>query len=161
MRLSHWIRRFLTLAVVAIASAAGPAQTQERSSNDPERQEALRLYQEHKMPEAAALLEKVAARRPNDVVVHEALGSALLSRADTLTDPEQRKADRLHARAELLRAKELGDNSDLCRVLLAMIPEDGSDLSYSENKDVQTAMDRGETAFAKGDFDQAIKEYSL
>lgn len=162
MRLPHWVCRFAASTVVVIACAAFlTAQTTPQPADDPERQEALRLYQDHKMPEAAALLEKVAARRPDDAVVFEALGSALLSRAETQTDPVQRKADRLHARKELLRAKELGDNSDLCRVLLALIPEDGSDITYSESKEVQAAMARGEAAFAKGDFDQATHEYSL
>ena len=161
MRLPSWTSKFALLALIGVILPAGlAAQTQQQPVDDPERQEGLRLYKEHKMPEAAALLEKVAARRPNDAVVHEALGSALLSRAETLPDPALRKADRLHARAELLHARELGDNSDLCRVLLAMIPEDGADITYSESKDVQDAMGRGETSFAKGDFDQAIEEYS-
>lgn len=127
---------------------------------DPERQQALELYRQHKMPEAAELLEKVVAKYPEDVVAHEALGTALLSRGDTQTDLEKRKADRLKARAELLRAKELGDNSDLCKVLLAGIPEDGSDAKFSTNQEVEAAMERGESAFAKGDWDNAIKEYS-
>src|SRR5215469_8507824 len=161
MRLPCWTWRFALLTFIGVVLNAGvAAQTKDQPVDDPERQEGLRLYKEHKMPEAAALLEKVAARRGNDAVVHEALGSALLSRAETLLDPARRKADRLHARKELLRAKELGDNSDLCRVLLAMISEDGADIAYSESKDVQDAMARGETAFAKGDFDQAIQEYS-
>jgi len=113
------------------------------------------------MPEAAALLEKVAARRPNDVVAQESLGVALLGRSSTQTDPAKRKADRLQARAALLRAKELGDNSDLCRVLLSGIPEDGSESPFSANREVQAAMERGEALFAKGDFDGAIRQYSL
>ncbi|HKE30191.1 MAG TPA: tetratricopeptide repeat protein [Candidatus Angelobacter sp.] len=145
-------------AFILIASIFGVAQTTE--SNDPERDRALRVYHEHKMPEAVPLLEKVIARLPNDAAVHEALGSALISRAETQTDPEKRKADRLYARKELLRAKELGDTSDLCRVLLAGIPEDGSDIPYSENKEVEAVMSRGEAAFARGDFDHAIQEYS-
>jgi len=56
------------------------------------------------MPEAAALLEKVVSRNPDDVAAHEALGVAVLSRADTEGDPEKARADRLYARKELLRA---------------------------------------------------------
>src|SRR5215467_10201778 len=163
MRLSYWTSRFALLTFMGGVCTAGvAAQTKEQSTDDPDRRQALLLYDEHKMPEAAALLEKVSARRPNDAVVHEALGTALLSRARTQADPAQRKADRLHARAELLRAKELGDNSDLCRVLLSGIPEDGGDdITYSPNNEVQEAMNRGEAAFSKGDFDNATQEYSL
>ncbi len=78
-------------------------------------------------------------------MAHEALGSSLLSRAATWNDPERRKADRIHARAELLRAKELGDTSDLCKTLLAALPEDGSEDAFSQNQEVQAAMQRGES----------------
>src|SRR5215470_5560106 len=158
MRATRTLIRLSAFAVVLVTSVLSIAQTPE--SNDPERDRALRVYHEHKMPEAIPLLEKVIARLPNDAAVHEALGSALISRAETQTDPEKRKADRLYARKELLRARELGDTSDLCRVLLAGIPEDGSDIPYSENKEVEAVMSRGEAAFARGDFDHAIQEYS-
>src|SRR5215469_1622140 len=158
MRATRTFFRLSAFAVVLVASVLSVAQTTE--SNDPERDHALRVYHEHKMPEAVPLLEKVIARLPNDAAVHEALGSALISRAETQTDPEKRKADRLYARKELLRARELGDTSDLCRVLLAGIPEDGSDIPYSENTEVEAVMSRGEAAFARGDFDHAIQEYS-
>jgi tetratricopeptide (TPR) repeat protein len=154
----HNLAALLALGFVCLLNLG--AQTSERAANDPERREAMRLYDQHKMTEAAALLERVATRYPNDSVVHEALGTALLSRGETQTDPTKRKADRLHARAELLRAKELGDNSDLCRVLLAGIPEDGSDRPVSKDQQVQAAMDRGEASFAQGNFEQAIEEYS-
>ena len=141
------------------ATAASP-QAGDSNPADPDRQEALRLYDEHKLPEAAALLEKIVVKYPRDMVAHEALGASLLSRAETQTDPERRKADRLHAKAELLRAKELGDNSDLCKVLLAGIREDGGEISYTQNTEAQAAMARGEAAFAKADWENAIKEYS-
>jgi tetratricopeptide (TPR) repeat protein len=105
-------------------------------------------------------LEKVVAQYPRDVRAHEALGVALLSRADTLSDPAERKAERVHARNELLRARELGDDSDLCKALLAGIPEDGSETAFSAREEVDRAMQRGEAAFANGDWDTAIKEYS-
>jgi tetratricopeptide (TPR) repeat protein len=151
----------LTLTAFTFCSAGAQAQKEQTESNDAERAEAMQLFEAHKMPEAAALLEKVAARRPNDLVVAERLGVALLDRAATQTDPAKRKADRLAARASLLHAKQLGDNSDLCRVLLSGIPEDGSESPFSTKTEVQAAMQRGEALFAKGDFDGAIAQYSL
>src|SRR5689334_6695608 len=152
----------LALAAFAQTSSptAAPAQTADVHLNDPDRQEALRVYKEHKLPEAAALWEKVVAKYPRDTVAHESLGVSLLSRADTQADPEKAKADRLRARAELLRAQELGDHSDLCNTLLASIHEDGSVTPFSKDKEVEAAMGRGEAAFAKADWDEAIKEYS-
>jgi tetratricopeptide (TPR) repeat protein len=138
-------------------SAQAPADV---NPNDPDRQQGIQLCREYKMPEAAALLEKVVARYPKDTDAHKYLGVALLSRADTQTEPEKRKADRLRARTELLRARELGDNSDLGKTLLASIPEDGSEDSFSDKAEVNAAMNLGEAAFAKGEWQDAIKEYS-
>jgi tetratricopeptide (TPR) repeat protein len=156
---------FLTPATLAAfaqtsSSNAGPAQTADTNLNDPDRQEAMRVFQEHKLPEAAALWEKVVMKYPRDSVAHEALGTSLLGRADTQADPEKRKADRKRARAELLRAQELGDHSDLSKALLAGIAEDGGDPAFSNDKEVQAAMARGEAAFAKAEWDEAIKQYS-
>ncbi|HKF20296.1 MAG TPA: tetratricopeptide repeat protein [Candidatus Angelobacter sp.] len=139
------------------ASAQAPADT---NPSDPDRQKALQLYRDHKMTEAAALLEVLVARYPKDTLAHEAFGSALLSRATTQPDPEKQKADRLHARAELLRARELGDNSDLCKTLLALIPEDGSKAPFADKAAVNEAMNRGEAAFADGRWQDAIAEYT-
>jgi len=50
-----------------------------------------------------------------------------------------------------LRARELGDHSDLCKTLLASIPEDGSEDSFSDKAEVSAAMNLGEAAFAKGE----------
>lgn len=152
------------LAILAIFISAAvcqaPAQTgTDVNRADPERQQALQFYQDHKMTEAAALLEHVVSRNPKDVVALEAFGVALLSRAETQQDPEKQKADRIHARAKLLQAKELGDNSDLCRTLLASIPEDGSKTPFTDKANVNEAMNRGEAAFANGKWQEAIAAY--
>jgi tetratricopeptide (TPR) repeat protein len=141
------------------SSKVTPEQASKMNTRDPERQRAMQLYQDHKLPEAAALLEKIVNRYPEDLVAHEALGSSLLSRAATWNDPERRKADRVHARKELLRARELGDTSDLCKTLLAGIPEDGSEGKFSENPEAEAAMQRAEAAFARGEFEDAIPAY--
>src|SRR4029077_6441761 len=127
--------------------------------NDPDRQQALQLYRQHKMPDAAALLEKVVAKYPADVDAHEALGVALVSRATGESDDAKAKADRLSARRELLRAKELGDTSDLCQALLSEIPEDGAGPTRSTRPGVAAALTEGEAAFARADWPQAIAAY--
>jgi tetratricopeptide (TPR) repeat protein len=127
---------------------------------DPDRVQGFQLYEQHKLPAAVAPLEKVVAKYPKDVVAHERLGTALLGRSDTQTDPAKRKADRLQARAELLRARDLGDNSDLIKILIAGITEDGNESAFSSRKEVDDAMNRGEAAFANGEWERAIQEYS-
>ncbi|HEU4416898.1 MAG TPA: tetratricopeptide repeat protein [Candidatus Angelobacter sp.] len=148
-------------AAIGQSTAASPASPQvDFNPSDPDRQQGFILYHEHKLPQAAELLEKVVARYPRDMAAHEVLAASLLSRAATQADPDRKRDDRLKARAELLRAKELGDTSDLCKVLLSGIPEDGSDTKFSDNKEVEEAMGRGEAAFARADWDVAIKEYT-
>src|SRR5579859_210515 len=121
MRLERWllvIVVWVVLLSISCFAQSSSSQATKTNYDDPERQQAMQFYQEHKLPEAAALLEKVVARYPEDVVAHEALGSSLLSRAATWIDPAKRKADRIHARAELLRAKELGTTPIFAKLCL-------------------------------------------
>ena len=169
MELPGLVRYAAELAVIfcLIGGMAGaqpapaPGSSQQSNPDDPERKEAFSLFEQHKLVEAVPLLEKVVARYPNDVVAHERLGVALVSRASTWNDPEKQKADRVRARRELLRARELGDNSPLSKVLIDGIPEDGSASAFSARAEVDAAMKRGEAAFANGDWDTALKEYKL
>jgi tetratricopeptide (TPR) repeat protein len=145
------------LATIAIAAqsahGAGPA-------NDPKRDRAFQLYGQHKLPEAVPLLENVITRFPTDVAAHEALGVALVSLATTETDAAKATADRLYARRELQRAKELGDTSDLSRILLAEIPENGEVRQLSANPGADAALREGEAAFARANWPAAVTAYS-
>jgi tetratricopeptide (TPR) repeat protein len=145
-------------SAAAVTAAESPGDA--TGANDPERQRAFEVYREHEMPEAAALLEKVVARDPTDVAAHEALGVALVSRAATESSPEKAQADRLYGRKELLRATELGDKSDLCRILLAQVPESGEVPALSEKADVNSLLQAGEAAFAAADWQKALAAYS-
>jgi len=146
-------------AIVTGSLHAGAPEAQV-NVNDPDRQNAVLLYQQRKMAEAAAALEMVVTRYPADASAHEMLGASLLGRAAGQTDPNLAKADRLRARKELLRAQELGDSSDLCRILLADIPEDGSTTPLSSKADVDAALREGEAAFSKADWPTAIAAYT-
>lgn len=137
-----------------------PVPTNNTDVNDPDRKQAMQLFQDRRWVECVPLFEKVVSKYPKDVVAFERLGSVLISRADTHSDPEKKKADRKEARAALLRAKELGDNSDLVNALLAGLPESGEPPRFSPNPEVNASMQRGEAAFANARFDDAIREYS-
>jgi tetratricopeptide (TPR) repeat protein len=156
MRIKKWMMLLLCLATAAKAEVSADA----IDANDPDRKQAFLLYQQHNMPGAADLLEKVVAKHPADVAAQEAFGVALVGRAETQTDAEKARADRLNARRALLRAKELGDTSDLCRILLAQIPETGEPAPLSTNPAVEAALKLGEAAFAKGAWQEAIAAYS-
>src|SRR5580658_5255225 len=111
----------MVLCLVAAAASKAQSSPGTNAPDDPDRQRAFQLYGQHKMPEAVPLLEAVVARYPMDTAAHEALGAALVSLAATETDAAKAKADNLQARRELLRARDLGDTSDLSRILLAEI----------------------------------------
>ncbi len=125
----------------------------------PDWQQAMALFKEMKYGEAIPLLEKVLAAFPKDAVAHERFATCLQFHAGTLTDPEQRRAERIRARNEYLRAKELGDNSDRVKVMLLGIPEDGHDPNFSHNAEVDSWMKKGEAAYSANKFDEAIDAY--
>jgi tetratricopeptide (TPR) repeat protein len=156
--LASWF--LLTLAVLAGAPPAGAqAAPQKSSDHAARRQQAIALYRQHKNLEALPLLEKLAQEDPNDAVVLEALGVARVDRAATLSDPQAQRQELLRARQALLRAQELGDNSDIVQVLLEKIPEGAEAPRFSANPEVEKAMEAGEAAFARRDFAAATAAY--
>src|SRR5262249_43990020 len=113
-----------------------------------------------KMVEAMPLLEKVLADHPKDMVICERLGGATLGYSQTLTDPELKKKARARARSIFLRAKDLGDNSNLLETMLTLIPEDGGVVAFSTKKEIDEIMQRAEADFARGDYDKAREGYA-
>jgi tetratricopeptide (TPR) repeat protein len=59
----------------------------------------------------------------------------------------------------LLRAKQLGNTNSLLLNLLDLLPPDGS-IRHESNAEVDRAIQSGEAAFAKRDYDEAIANYS-
>jgi tetratricopeptide (TPR) repeat protein len=117
------------------------------------------LFEQAKYEAAIPLFEKVLAVVSTDVVDQERLARCVLHYAELFSDPARRRAERVRARKEFLRAKELGDNSDGVAAMLASLPEDGSDPSFSRNPDVDQWMKKGEMAFSAGKFDEAKHAY--
>jgi len=136
------------------------AQTQPK--DDPEtaalRQQALELYRAGKFVDAMPLLEKLANTNPKDFVVKEHWAYCILEYSATLSNPVDRKRERVRARTIGLEAKQLGDQSDIMQILTS-IPEDGSEPKFSERKDVDDAMKSAESSFAKGNLDEAREGY--
>jgi tetratricopeptide (TPR) repeat protein len=130
------------------------------AQDDAERQRAFALYKDGKYVEALPLFEQLALKYPEDPAVIESYGMLVFIQSAYLKTPEQRKTARKNGRALLVQAQKLGSNNTMLNALIAGIPLDGGDdSSFSTKKEVDEAMQEGETAFAKGDFSKAIESY--
>jgi hypothetical protein len=119
------------------------------------KQQALELYQQNRLAEVLPLAEQLYAQNPKDAQVLELYAFSMLASSQTNKDPEARKQMRKRARELAVKAKELGNNSNLLQVVLD-IPADGGEDNFSARKDVEAAMREGEAAFARGDFKKAL-----
>jgi tetratricopeptide (TPR) repeat protein len=123
--------------------------------------DALNLFDQKRHFEAMPALEKMLDKYPADAVIMERLGSSLIVTSAAAGDADVRKQQRARGRQLLARAKELGLTSDIDEYYLSLIPEDGGpDAVFSNHKEVNDAMQEGEKAFAKRDYDAAIKAYT-
>jgi tetratricopeptide (TPR) repeat protein len=158
------IRRVL-LAVSLLLFASSPliAQTNAVTSDQANRQRALALFSEGKRLEALPLLENAATKEPKDAEVLVALAASLVEHAATLNDPDAAAKERFRARDLVQKGWELGNTSPLAenlRQLLGELPASGA-IKFSDNAAVERAMDAGEAAFARRDFDEALKDYAM
>ncbi|HKP47924.1 MAG TPA: tetratricopeptide repeat protein [Pyrinomonadaceae bacterium] len=145
------------LLLVASLQFSVLAQTAEDQKN---RELALQLYDQNKFTEAIPILEKLTKVYPNDSVLWERLGWASFVVSASLKDADARTKGRDRARAALLRAQELGDNSNLLKSgLEALSGPDPGELKFSNNPEADAAMREGEEAHSRGELDKAIASY--
>jgi tetratricopeptide (TPR) repeat protein len=163
MRANRWIRATLVaLVTLAVVIAGARAQTTSADDYATERAKAAALAKQHSWLDALALYEDLAAKNPKDALVLEGLAASLLAHSATLQDQDAAGKERIRAKALLETAQQLGDHSQLAENLLDTLknlPNNG-EVSYAANGDVNAVMKAGEAAFAKRDFDEAIKNYS-
>lgn len=152
-------KNILLVAFLSLCTAAAYAQTQSSDANyEAERKKAIDLFNADKNLEALPLFEDLVKQNPQDDVTLLGLAACLLSHSATVEDEDAAAKERIRARELLLKSKELGNNSNLLQNLLQMVPEDGR-IRYGATAEDQ-AMQRGEAAFARNDFPEAIKNYS-
>lgn len=155
------LRRIASLIVV-LNLFAFPVHILAQSDNDEQykvdRQKAIELFNQNKHLEALPLFEALAKKNPKDHQALLGLAVGLVDKAATIEDEAAAAKERIRARTLLLKAKELGNNSTLLQNLLQLLPEDG--LVKYANTPADQAMRAAEAAFAKRDFDEAIKNYS-
>jgi tetratricopeptide (TPR) repeat protein len=149
--------KFIFLFVLLLTPGALRAQSDD--SYDDRRKRAFDLYKQNRFVEALPMLEKLHAERASDVAVLEGLSFATLARAATLSDPALRREERVKARKLAVEAKGAGDETNMLKTILE-VPEDGSETAFSSNAAVQSVMQEGEAAFAKGDFASAVSAYN-
>ncbi len=148
----------LMLAIAAHASCLF-AQTDQHDANQAKRQQAEVLFNQGKRLEALPLLEDLHKANPGDEEVTVALAASLVDHAAILNDPKAAAQERLRARDLLERS---GSTSPLAQNLLQLLREMPASgiVQFSENPVIEEAMRAGEAAFARRDFDEAIRNYS-
>jgi len=146
------------IVVGTLVATLAAAQTS--NSVAAERERGFQLVQEGKFAEAQQAFEKLVAANPNDGQAQFGLGYTLMATSKNIADDAARRQARVRARNALLRAKQLGVQNDLLEAGIASIAPDGSGtVAFSSREDVDKAMQQGEAAFTRGDYDQAIEAY--
>jgi tetratricopeptide (TPR) repeat protein len=156
-------RVLLAVSLLLFASSPLIAQTNAVASEQANRQRALALFREGKRLEALPVLEGLAEKDPKDAEVLVALAASLVEHAATLNNSDAAAKERFRARDLVQKGWELGDTSPLAenlRQLLGELPASGG-IKFSDNPVVEKAMDAGEAAFARRDFDEALKDYAM
>ncbi|HVF31257.1 MAG TPA: tetratricopeptide repeat protein [Pyrinomonadaceae bacterium] len=148
---------FLALLICGVfAAQATVAQSDQRAK-------AFELMKDQKAIEALPILEELAAKNPNDQQVQYYLGFALLGKAANTGDPVVAKQLRVRVRAAFVKARELGDDSQLVRAMIESMHPDGTEIitggKYSGNPEAEKLMTQGEAAFSRGDMDEALTSY--
>ena len=145
VRVAAWMALLARFAVLSASAqttsppspSAPSAQT--AAKDDPERQQAIEVFEAGKYVEAMPLLEKLAVDHPEDATIKANWAFSVAAYAATLTDVDLRKKARIRARAIAVQAQKQGANTATVRLVLE-IPEDGSAPAFSDRKDVEDAI---------------------
>ncbi len=140
---------------------AAPAQPggNGKGSYEEQKKFAISLFNKQFNLEALPIYEDLARQNPGDTEVLVGLGGCLVTQSATLKDDGAAREERQRAREILLQAKQLGSTSSLLLNLLDNLPADGS-VRYPGSAEVSEALADGDKAFAKNDYEEAIKNYS-
>ncbi len=130
------------------------------ASAQSDRDRAIQQYDSGMVLQALPLLAKAAAADSADREVFKRYALALLANSKTLPDTAARRAERVRARAAMVRAQILGANDSFTANFIAMLPPNGGrDITYSANPLIEEQMQRAEKAFASHDLPGAIAGY--
>lgn len=162
----RWLPGICVFSLMLLSLSAAAPYTVAQSAPDAtyatRRQKASDLFDQGKRLEALPLLEQLAKENPKDDQILVALAACLVDHAATLTDAQAAGKERLRARDLLDQAWQLGNTSTLAMnlsELLKKLPETGA-IKFSDNPQVEQAMEAGEAAFSQRNFDEALKNYN-
>ncbi len=126
-----------------------------------DREKVSELLEQDKYLEALPLLENLVIAAPKDADVSFYYGFALMAKAQGITNEAEAMKIRANARKAFIKAKELGSRQKTLDAFISSIPPDGSlPPNFSKNAEAENLMIKGEAAFTKGKYDEAIKLYS-
>jgi tetratricopeptide (TPR) repeat protein len=126
-----------------------------------ERQKAIALFNDQKFLDALPLFEDLVKENPGDNETLLALATCLVNHSATSQDADAAAKERLRARDLLMKAKELGNNSNLLQNLLQLLQaSNAGQIKYSDNPEADKEFRVAEAAFARRDFAEAIVHYS-
>src|SRR5215471_13079 len=153
---------FVLFLFLLVSFSCAQAQTQRDAAYEGKRRQAMQLFEQGKRLEALPLLEDLVQKNPKDDELLVDLAASLVRHAATLADQQAAAKERLRAKNVVQEALDLGNNSPLAqnlRQLLGALPLDRA-IQFSENPSAEQAMLRGEAAFSRRDFAEAIKNYA-
>lgn len=134
------------------------AQTDESIAQLKER--AVTLLKQVRYTEAVPLLERIVTAEPDDADAHYYLASSLLGLLANTQDEAAKKQLRLRARAEFVKAKQLGNTESNLEAMIQALPADGSGpLAFSVNAAADAFMKQAEALFTQGKLDEALTNY--
>jgi tetratricopeptide (TPR) repeat protein len=162
-RATSWAAKlsFILLLNSGLALPPAIARPNAEASDQAERRKAEALFTQGKRLEALPLLEDLVRKDPNDNEMLVDLAAALIDHAGTLTDQDAAARERSRAKDLLQKAWELGNTSPFAENLRQLLNEmpANSAIKFSDNPAVEKTMVAGESAFYRGDFNDALKAY--
>jgi|SRR5271170_765564 len=159
---SSYVRLILTMALLFPLIPRAAAQGDSDAAYKAERDKAISLFGEQRFLEALPLFEELAAKNPKDDKALLGLGACLVEHSATIADADAAGEERARALQILLKARDLGNKSNLLQNLLQILQAGaaGHAIKYSENPAADKVMHAAEASFARRDYDDAIKNYS-
>lgn len=137
----------------------------------------LKLFEQKRYGDAVPYLERLVKANPNSANLQFLYGSALLIRSGEISDKNESRQMQSQARKALVKSKELGFKDEGIDKIIAMIPTDGEEendegeavlvgkenesetVTFSSNKEAQDFMVKGETFFARKEYEKAFEMY--
>ncbi len=158
MNLRQNLTQFLVIVILFSATVSfANAQDDELSAL---KQKVSKLLEEDKFIDAIPSLERLVKLEPDNAEAYFHLGNGYLALSNGIRDKEAVRQTRIKARNAFVKAKALGSTNKLLDPFIASLPEDGSILlKFSSIPEAEELMLQGETAFAQGDYNEALKLY--